>query len=85
MSNEIDEKLFEQISGHTIETLANKLINTTNKVENLIIVNNINKNKEKLYKKEETSYGYDYVIQQSQQRVDLNYTINLILNFNETI
>ena len=31
MSNEIDKKLFEQIFGHTLETLANKLINTTNK------------------------------------------------------
>ena len=31
MSNDFDEKLFEQIFGHTIETLANKLINTTNK------------------------------------------------------
>ena len=30
LSNEIDENLFEQIFGHTIETLANKLINTTN-------------------------------------------------------
>ena len=31
LSNEIDKNLFEQIFGHTIETLANKLINTTNK------------------------------------------------------
>ena len=31
MSNEIDKKLFKQIFGHTLETLANKLINTTNK------------------------------------------------------
>ena len=30
MSNEIDEKLFEQIFGDPLETLANKLINTTN-------------------------------------------------------
>ena len=30
MSNEIDKKLFKQIFGHTLETLANKLINTTN-------------------------------------------------------
>ena len=30
----IDKKLFEQIFGHTLETLANKLINTTNKEEN---------------------------------------------------
>ena len=28
ISNEIDEKLFEQIFGHKLEALANKLINT---------------------------------------------------------
>ena len=48
MSNEIDEKLFKQIFGHTLETLANKLINTKNKEENPIIVKNINKNKEEI-------------------------------------
>ena len=52
LSNEIDEKLFEQIFGHTLIKLADKLINTTNKEENQIIVNNINKNKKKLCKKE---------------------------------
>ena len=31
MSNETDKKKFKQIFGHTLETLANKLINTTNK------------------------------------------------------
>ena len=30
MSNEIDEKLFETIFGHTLIKLADKLINTTN-------------------------------------------------------
>ena len=34
LSNIIDKKVFEQIFGHTFETLANKLINTTNKEEN---------------------------------------------------
>ena len=43
LSNIIDEKIFEQIFGHTFETLANKLINTTNKEENQIIVNDIKK------------------------------------------
>ena len=43
MSNEIDKKLFKQIFGHTLETLANKLINTINKEENQIIVKNIEK------------------------------------------
>ena len=43
MSNEIDEKLFEQIFGHTVIKLADKLINTTNKEENQIIGKNIGK------------------------------------------
>ena len=52
LSNEINEELFKQIHGHTLETLANKLINTTNKEENQIIVKNINKNRDKLYKQQ---------------------------------
>ena len=54
MLNEIDE-----IFGHKFE-LANKSINTTNKEENQIIVNNIEKNKDKLYEKDDF---YDYVVQ----------------------
>ena len=42
-SNFINEKLFEQIFGYTLVTLANKLINTTNKEENQIIVKDIKK------------------------------------------
>ena len=45
MSNEIDEKLFEQIFGHTLIKLMDKLINTTNKEENQIIVESIKKKK----------------------------------------
>ena len=58
LSNIIDKKLFKQIFGHTFETLANKLINTTNKEENQIIVKNIEKNKEKLFEEYKTDYGY---------------------------
>ena len=50
MSNEIDKKLFEQIFGHTLIKLADKLINTTDKEENQIIVKNIEKNKDKFFK-----------------------------------
>ena len=81
ISNEIDEKLFEQIFGHTLIKLADKLINTTNKEENQIIVKNIEKNKDKLFKEDEF---YNFVIQ-PQKRSDLKYTIDLILDFNETI
>ena len=87
MSNIIDKKLFKQIFGHTFETLANKLINTTNKEENQITVNNINESKEKLYeeKEDEMRAFYDYVIQPSDQRNNLIEAINLILDFNKII
>ena len=81
MSNEIDEKLFKKIFGHTLIKLADKLINTTNKEENQLIVKNINKNKEKPY---ETNRRNDWVIQ-PQQRTDLRYIIDLILDYDETI
>ena len=51
LSNIIDKKIFEEIFGHTFETLANKLINITNKEENQIIVYNIEKNKKNFSKK----------------------------------
>ena len=80
VSNDIDEKLFEQIFGHTFVTLANKLINTTNKEENQIIINDIKKNKDKL---DEQDDFHDFVIQSNSQRVNLIDAANLILDFNE--
>ena len=82
MSNEIDEKLFEQIFGHTLIKLADKLINTTNKEENQIIVKSIEKNKDKLFEMDKFN---DWVIQPNSQHIHLLDTIKLILNFNETI
>ena len=82
LSNEIDKDLFEQIFDHKFETLANKLINTTNKEENQIIVNNINKNKDKLFKMDEFN---DWVIQASDRRINLKDAIDLILDFHEEL
>ena len=82
MSNEIHEKLFEQIFDHTLIKLADKLINTTDKEENQIIVKNIEKNKDKLLKIDDFN---DWVIQPNDQRINFLYTNKLILNFNETI
>ena len=82
MSNEIDKKLFEQIFGHTLIKLADKLINTTNKEENQIIVKNIEKNKDKLLEMDEFN---DWVIQPSDRRINLKDAIDLILDSNETI
>ena len=80
MSNEIDEKLFEQIFGHTLIKLADKLINTTNKKENQIIVKNIERSKDKLLEIDDWN---EWVIQPDDQRINLLDTIELILNFNE--
>ena len=82
MSNEIDKKLFEQIFGHTLIKLADKLINTTNKEENQIIVKNIEKNKNKLFEMDEF---YDFLIQPINQCINLKYIIDLILDFNEEL
>ena len=79
MSNKID-KTFEQIFGRTVETLANKLINITNK-KNQIIIKNIVKNRDKLY--EIDSFNNDWMIQPSDQRIDLIDAIDLILDFNK--
>ena len=81
MSNEFHKKLFEQIFGHTLIKLTDKLINTINKEENQIIVNDIHKNKEKLLEMDDSN---DWVIQPNNQRINLLYTVDLILNFNET-
>ena len=82
MSNDIDEKLFEEIFGHTLIKLTDKLINTTNKEENPIIVDSIKNNKYNLY---ETDKNYDWVIQPNRQCINLLDTIDLILNFNEKL
>ena len=64
MSNEIDEDLFEQIFDNKLIKLADKLINITNKKEIQIIVNNINKNKDKLFEMDKFN---DRVIQSNSQ------------------
>ena len=81
LSNIIERKIFKQIFSHTFETLANKLINTTNKEEKQIIVKTIGKNKNKLFEKDEFN---DFLIQ-PQQRADLKYTIDFILGFNKEL
>ena len=73
MSNKIDKKLFEQIFDHT-------LIKLTDKEENQIIVSSIKKNKDKLF---ETNEFGDWVIKPNSQRINLNYAIDLILDFKE--
>ena len=81
MLNDIDEKLFEQIFGHKLIKLVEKLINTTDKEENQIIVKNIEKNKDKIF--EMKDYSNEWVIQPNSQCINLIDTIKLILKFIE--
>ena len=80
LSNIIEKKLFETIFGHRLIKLADKLINTTNKEENQIIVKNINSNKNKRLEKDDFN---DWVIQPNDQRINLKDAVDLILVFNE--
>ena len=80
MSNIIEKKLFEQILDHRPIKLADKLINTTNKEGNQIIVKNINKNNDKLFEMDNFN---DWVIQPSDRRIHLIDAVDLILDFNE--
>ena len=72
LSNDIEEKLFEKIFGHTLIKLSDKLINTTNKEKNQIIVDSIKKIKINFLKP-------------NSQHINLLEIINLILNFNEKL
>ena len=82
LAYELDEKLFEKIFGHTFVTLANKVINTTNKEERQIIINDIGKNKDKLY---EHDGFHNYIIESSSKGIDIIDAAKIILKFNETI
>ena len=75
-----DEELFAKIFSYPLLTLPNKLINTTSKEENEMIIANIQKNEKILY---EADNFNNWMIQPNAKRVDLIDAIKLILNFNE--
>ena len=78
---DFDENLFEKIFGLTFVTLANKLMNTTSKEENEMLINDIKKIEDKIYEQ-----GYNrFVIQSAHKRGDLIDTVKIILAFNEII
>ena len=82
ISNDVDEELFEKIFGHTYVAIADKLLDTTSKEENQIFINDIKKNRDKIYEQDDFS---NFIIQPSYKRNDLIDARNVILNFNEII
>ena len=81
LSEDLDEELYEEIFGHTLVTLANKLMNTTSKEKNQMLINDIEKNKNKIYEQEYS----EFAIQPAYKRGGLLDAVKIILEFNETI
>ena len=82
ISDSLDEMLFEEIFGLTFVALANKLINTTNKKENQILLKIFKKNMDKLY---EQDNFHNFIIQPTPKCLDLIVPSEIILKVNETI
>ena len=80
--NDVDDNLFKEIFGFTSVKLADKLINTTSKEKNQMLINDIERNKDKIFEQDEYS---KFVIQPAYKRGDLVNTVKIILKFNETI
>ena len=80
--NDVDDNLFKEIFGFTSVKLADKLINTTSKEENQMLVNDIEINRDKIFEQDEFS---KFVIKQAYKRHDLLDTVKIILQFSETI
>ena len=79
--NDVDDNLFKEIFGLTSVELADKLINTTSKEENQMLIDHIEIKRDKIF---EQVYG-QYVIQPPHKRTDLLDTVKVLLDFNKTI
>ena len=77
--NELDDQLFEKIFGCKFATLVEKLINTTSKEENQIIIKDIENNKDKINEE----YKFDDSI--FKQRGNLDGAVKIILEINEPL
>ena len=77
-----DEDLFKAIFGQKSAALADKLIKTTSKEENQIIINDIKTNKDKIF---EQDYFDNFVIHPGYRRGDLLDAVKIILKYNEVI
>ena len=79
--NDVDDNLFTEIFGFTSVELADKLINTTSKEDNQMIIDHIEIKRDKIF---EQVYG-QYVIQPPHKRTDLLDTVKVLLDFNKAI
>ena len=81
MLNDVDDNLFKEIFGFTSVELADKLINTTRKEDNQMIIDHIEIKKGKISEQECNKF----VIQPAYKSGDLADIVKVILDFNKTI
>ena len=79
--NNVDDNLFTEIFGFKSVELADKLINTTSKEDNQMIIDHIEIKKGKISEQEYSKF----VIQPAYKRGGLLDTVKVILDFNKTI
>ena len=70
--NDVDDNLFKEIFGFSSVELADKLINTTSKEENQMLINDVKINRDKIYEQDKCSQP---VIQPPYKRADLLDTV----------
>ena len=80
--NDFDDNWFEKIFGLASVKLVGKLVNTTSKENNQILISLIETNKDKIFEEDEYS---NFVIQPPYKRGDLSDAVKVILRLNETI
>ena len=80
--NDLDEQLFKKTLCYTFAALVDKLINTIDKEENQIIIDDIENNRGKIFEQDEYS---EFVIQPAYKRGDLEDAIKIILEINELL
>ena len=76
--NDLDEQLFKKIFGYTFAAL----VNTIDKEENQIIIDDIENNGGKIFEQDEYR---EFVIQPAYKRGDLEDAIKIILEINELL
>ena len=72
----------KKIFGLTSVKLLHKVINTTSKEDNQMLINNIKKNEDEIFEQDQYS---KFVIKPGHKRADLLDVVKAILEFNETI
>ena len=80
--NDVDDNLFKEIFGFTSVKLADKLINTTSKEENQMLIDHIEIKRDKIFEQDKYSKP---VIQPPYKRSDLLDAVKVIQQFNKTI